>query len=241
MAAVAIFCGAGRAAGDAIAGRLAEEGFDLAVLGPSAEAGAHVVAHARRVGRRALALAVRPHDAGSVQQAVDQVDGQLGPPAVLLNVVEARLGAPLHEVPDWDACVGGLLRESFLISQAVLDPMIREGRGRIVTVADVLCGPGQRENTTVRAGLEGFTRTLAMEADVFGVTANLVVAGLGVRAPAAAEILPSAPGSPASGFPAAGQEVAAAELAATVAFLAGDAAAIMSGQVIHVGAADPVA
>ncbi|MET7302321.1 SDR family oxidoreductase [Embleya sp. NPDC005575] len=237
MAGVAILSGAGWAARDAIAGRLADEGFDLAVLGPSPDACAAAVDRARRSGRRAISLAVRASEADSVQQAVDYVDEHLGPPAVLLNVVDALLSGPLCEVADWDGYVGGPLRETFLISRAVLDPMIREGYGRIVTVANVLGAAGRRENATVRAGLEGFTRTLALEADAFGVTANLVVAGLGVRAPAAAEILPPAPGSPAPG----GRATADAELAATVAFLAGDAATIVSGQVIHVAVADGTA
>ncbi|WP_369200072.1 SDR family NAD(P)-dependent oxidoreductase [Streptomyces sp. PU-14G] len=232
MTGVAILSGTAGTAGDAFAGRLADEGFDLAVLGPSPQAGTAAVERARRSGRRAQTVTVRMREAGSVQQAVDHVDQHLGPPAVLLHVVEATLSDPLCEVQDWDEYVGGLLREAFLISRAVLDPMIRQGRGRIVTVADVLGRPGRSENAAVRTGLEGFTRTLALEADPFGITANLVVAGPGIGAQAAAEILPPVPGPPSPG----GRAEMSAELAAIVGFLAGDAAAHVSGQVIHVAA-----
>ncbi|MFE0174967.1 SDR family oxidoreductase [Streptomyces sp. NPDC059002] len=232
MTGVAVLAGAGLVAGDAIVERLADDGFDLAVLGPSPDAGAAAVERARRAGRRAVCVPLRARDADSVRQAVARVDEQLGPPAVLLNVVDALVSGPLREVPDWDDRVGGPLREAFLISQAVFDPMIREGHGRIVTVAQVRGAPGRQENATVREGLEGFTRTLALEADAFGITANLVVAGLGVRAPVAAEILPPAPGAPGLEGP----PPTAGRLAATVAFLASDAAAVVSGQIIHVAA-----
>ncbi|MFE3203678.1 SDR family oxidoreductase [Embleya sp. NPDC059237] len=230
MAAVGIISGAGRA-GDPLAARLADAGFDLAVLGPSADACAGAVECARRSGRRALAVEVRAGAADSVQGAVDHVDVHLGPPALLLHVVRALPSGPPGAAGDWDGQVGGPLREAFLISRAVLDPMIREGCGRIVTVVDLPDAADGQENATVRAALEGFTRTLALEADAFGVTAHLVVVGRGVRA-AAGEILPPAPGPPAPGGPA-----PTAELAATVAFLAGDGAGIASGQVVHVAAA----
>ncbi|MFE5325167.1 SDR family oxidoreductase [Embleya sp. NPDC056575] len=234
MAAVAIISGAARA-GDPLAAGLADAGFDLAVLGPSADACAAAVECARRSGRRALAVEVRAGEADSVQGAVDHVDVHLGPPSLLLHVVGAPPsgppgGAVAGPVADWDGQVGGPLRETFLISRAVLDPMIREGCGRIVTVVDMPDAADGRENATVRAALEGFTRTLALEADAFGVTAHLVVVGRGVRA--AGEILPPAPGPHAPGG-----RAPAAELAATVAFLAGDGAGIASGEVVHVAAA----
>lgn len=232
MGGIAMVSGAGATAGETIAGHLADEGYDVAVLGPSEDVCAPAVDRARRSGRQAMALPIRAGDADSVQRAVDRVEERLGPPALLVNVVDATLSVPLSEAADWEASVGGALRQTFLISQAVLDLMIREGGGRIVVVADVLGGVGSRENTTVRAALEGFVRTLALEAEAFGVTANLVVAGLGVRAPSAAEILPAEPVVLKLREPA----MAAPEFAATMAFLAADAAAIVSGQIIHVAA-----
>lgn len=224
MARIAVVTGVAGDIGAALVLRLARDGIDIAVLDRDEDACARTVARAAAVGRRAIAVPVNTTDSDSVHGAFARVGSALGMPTVLLNNVSAVLDRPVSDTPsqDWDDCIGDHLRAAFVLSRAALDPMAKIGWGRIVTVADS-AGAGRRgraENLTVRAGLEGLTRTLALELEPLNITANLIIAGLSVE----------------------GGGIDSTALCHAASFLVGDGAAAMTGQVVQVtGSGDQAA
>lgn len=226
MARVAVVTGAARGIGADASVRLAEHGTDIAVLGTDEAAHADTVRRITETGRRCVFVAANVADAASVDSALARVHSELGDPAVLLNCVGAVDRGPLRELSDqdWTEAVGGPLRGVFVTSRAVVDPMIKNGGGRILTLADVAGGDrsGAARNSVVETGLAGFTRTIARELRPFGITANVV-------APE-----PSVTGLTTATVPAAGGSTYAAGALDAVRFLTGDEAAAVSGQIVHV-------
>jgi 3-oxoacyl-[acyl-carrier protein] reductase len=236
MARVAMVTGGAGGIGAGIALRLAGDGIDIAVADRDEAVCAKTVGQIVALGRRAIAVSMNAVDADSVLSAFARANDTLGPPTVLLNNVGAVLDGPMSDMSGsgWDECVGNHLRAAFVLSRAALEPMIKMGWGRIVTVADGTAAgsQGSAENRTLRAGLEGFTKTLALELDPFDITANLILAGLSIgdRSPAGLERL----SKPAAGEPPAGRGMDPAGLGHAVSFLVSNGAAIMSGQVVQV-------
>ncbi len=230
MAPVAIVAGAAQGSGTAVAVQLAELGWDVAMLRPDGTAGAEAVDRVRETGRRAMAVRTDVADSVSVDAALGRVCAELGDPNVLVNTVAATVRGPLGRISDedWRALAGRPLRGLFVVSRSVIDPMIRQGRGRIVNIADVSAPAtdGPHDHSTVLAGLEGFTRTIALELRAFGITVNAVA-----PAPPAADIRTGA--APRSAGAAATRY--AARVAAAVPLLVGDGASSVTGQVVHVG------
>jgi 3-oxoacyl-[acyl-carrier protein] reductase len=160
--------------GAEVALRLAELGMDVAILDPARESCAGVVGRITDRGGRAMAITADVADSKAVESALAEVTSAWGDPNVLVNVVGATGGQPLCGMSDeqWEAATGHPLRGAFVASRLMLDSMLEVGWGRIVTVAPPLAGVS--EHSTLRAGLEGFTRTIALELEAFGVTANLI-------------------------------------------------------------------
>jgi 3-oxoacyl-[acyl-carrier protein] reductase len=178
---VAIITGAARGIGAATAQRLAADGMAVAVLDldePGAKAVAEQIVTA---GGRALGVAVDVSDPEAVQAAVDRVAAELGAPTVLVNnagVTRDNLLFKMTEV-DWDTVMGVHLRGAFLMSRAVQKHMVEAKWGRVVSLSSTsaLGNRGQLNYSTAKAGLQGFTKTLAIELGKFGVTANAIAPG----------------------------------------------------------------
>ncbi|MEU3900721.1 SDR family NAD(P)-dependent oxidoreductase [Streptomyces sp. NPDC045251] len=224
MTRVAMVTGAARGIGADAAVGLAEHGMDIALLGTDEAAHADTVRRIEETGRRCVFVAADVTDAALVDGALARVRFELGEPIVLLNRVGTVGRGPLRELSDqdWTEAVGGPLRGVFVTSRAVVDPMIKNGGGRILTLADVAGGgrPGAARNSVVETGLAGFTRTIAMELRPFGITANVIA-----PEPAATDLTAS---------PAAGGSAYAAGVLDAVRFLTGDGASAVSGQIVHV-------
>ena len=178
---VAIITGAARGIGAATAQRLAADGMAVAVLDldePGAKAVAEQIVTA---GGRALGVAVDVSDPEAVQAAVDRVAAELGAPTVLVNnagVTRDNLLFKMTEV-DWDTVMGVHLRGAFLMTRAVQKHMVEAKWGRVVSLSSTsaLGNRGQLNYSTAKAGLQGFTKTLAIELGKFGVTANAIAPG----------------------------------------------------------------
>jgi 3-oxoacyl-[acyl-carrier protein] reductase len=177
----AIVTGAARGIGAGVAKRLAADGFAVAVLDLDEAAGKPVVEAIERAGGRALAVGVDVNDEPGVQAAVERVAEQLGEPSVLVNNAGITRDNLLFRMTadDWDAVMGVHLRGSFLMSRAVQGYLTKAGWGRIVNLSSTsaLGNRGQANYSAAKAGLQGFTKTLAIELGKFGVTVNAIAPG----------------------------------------------------------------
>jgi len=177
----AIVTGGARGIGAAIATRLAADGMSVGVLDLD-EAGAKSTAERLTAGgSRAIGVAADVADAASVQAAVDRVAAELGPPVVVVNNAGVTRDNLLFKMTDddWDTVMGVHLRGAFLVTRASQKHMVDAGFGRIVNLSSTsaLGNRGQVNYSAAKAGLQGFTKTLALELGKFGITANAVAPG----------------------------------------------------------------
>lgn len=178
---VAIVTGAARGIGAAVAARLSKDGFAVAVADLDQAASDAAAATINNDGGRAIGVAVDVSDEESVKAAVARVADSLGSPTVLINNAGITRDNLLFKMPlsDWDAVSNVHLRGSFLMARETQKYMLEAGFGRIVNLSSVsaLGNRGQANYAAAKAGLQGFTKTLAIELGRFGVTANAVAPG----------------------------------------------------------------
>ena len=177
----AIVTGAARGIGAAIAARLAADGLAVAVLDLTADACRDTQRAVEAAGSPSTAVEVDVTSEESVQAAVREVTDALGPPTVLVNNAGITRDDLLFRMSadDWDAVMAVHLRGSFLMSREVQRHMVDAGWGRVVSLSSTsaLGNRGQANYSAVKAGLQGFTKTLALELGPFGVTANAIAPG----------------------------------------------------------------
>lgn len=239
----ALVTGAARGIGAATARRLARDGFAVAVLDLDAADCAAVVEEIRAAGGTAAALGADVSSEEDVDRAVRETVDVLGAPTVLVNNAGILRDNLLFKmsVDDWDSVMSVHLRGAFLMSRAVQSHMVTQRWGRIVNLSSIsaLGNRGQVNYAAAKAGLQGFTKTLALELGPFGVTANAIAPGFIATdmTRASAERM----GVPFDEFTEAiAQETAVRrvgmpeDIANTVSFLVSDDASFISGQTIYV-------
>ncbi|RLK52597.1 3-oxoacyl-ACP reductase FabG [Microbacterium telephonicum] len=243
MTRTALVTGAARGIGAAIARRLASDGHAVAVLDLDAGSCADTVAQITDAGGRAIAVGADVADADAVDRAVAQVVAELGAPTVLVNnagIIRDNLLFKMS-VEDWDAVLSVHLRGAFLVTRAVQAHMVDAGWGRIVTLSSTsaLGNRGQANYAAAKAGMQGFTKTLALELGRYGVTANAIAPGFiqTDMTRATAERI----GVPFDDFVAAatreipvGRAGTPDDIAAAASFFCREEAGFVSGQVLYV-------
>ncbi|MBF6440278.1 3-oxoacyl-ACP reductase FabG [Nocardia cyriacigeorgica] len=177
----AIVTGAARGIGAAVAERLAADGMVVAVLDLDAAACAGTVDAITAAGGRALAVGADVADEAAVAAAIEQITETLGAPTVLVNnagIIRDNLLFKMT-VDDWDAVMNVHLRGAFLMTRAVQQHMVEARFGRIVNLSSTsaLGNRGQANYSAAKAGMQGLTKTLAVELGKFGVTANAIAPG----------------------------------------------------------------
>lgn len=178
---VAVVTGAARGIGAATARRLAADGLAVAVVDLDETAAKSTVDEVLALGGRALAVGADVSDADQVAAAVARVADELGPPAVLVNNAGVTRDNLLFKMTesDWDTVLTVHLRGSFLMTRAVQEHMVAQRWGRIVNLSSTsaLGNRGQANYAAAKAGMQGLTKTLAIELGRFNITVNAVAPG----------------------------------------------------------------
>ncbi|QDQ98738.1 3-oxoacyl-ACP reductase FabG [Tomitella fengzijianii] len=240
---IAIVTGAARGIGAGVAERLAADGYAVAVLDLDEAACKKVVARIEAAGGRALAVGADVSDEAAVAAAVDRVAAELGAPSVLVNNAGIIRDNMLFKmsVDDWDSVLAVHLRGAFLMTRAAQAHMTKAGWGRIINLSSTsaLGNRGQVNYSAAKAGMQGFTKTLALELGKFGVTANAIAPGFieTEMTQATAERI----GVPFEQFKEGiaketpvGRIGMPADIAHAVSFFASEGAGYVSGQVLYV-------
>jgi len=240
---VAFVTGAGRGIGAATALRLAEEGARVALADLDLAGCEQVAAEINKPGSEAIALECNVADAAMVQSAIDTTAGRFGRLDILVNNAGVTRDNLLFKMSDdeWETVMNVHLKGAFLCSRAAQKYMVEQKYGRIVSLSSTsaLGNRGQVNYSAVKAGLQGFTRTLAIELGPFGVTANAVAPGFidteMTRATARRQGLdPDQVIAQASKTIAVRRVGQPRDIANVICFLCSDEASYVSGQVIYV-------
>ncbi len=234
---IAVVTGAGRGIGRAIALKFAAEGADVVCVSRTAENSEKVAVEVRALGRRAWAVAVDVADNAAVTAAAATILADAGKVDILVNnagVTRDGLLMRMSEA-DWDVVINTNLKGAFNFTKAFTRSFLKQRSGRIINVASVIGligNAGQANYAASKAGLIGFTKSVAKELASRGITANVLAPGFietdmtaVLKDELRAEVLKQIPlgvlGQPE-------------DIANAVAFLASPAARHITGQVLAV-------
>lgn len=239
---IAVVTGAGRGIGRAIALRLARAGMAVGVTDVDGGAAEHVAGEVRGLGAPGMATAADVTDFGAVRLAVKAVEEKLGPIDVLVNNAGwDRLEPFLENDPAlWDRLIAINLKGVLHATRAVAEGMVARGRGRVISIASDagrVGSTGEAVYAACKAGIIGFSKSLARELARHGITVNVVCPG-----PTDTALLAEVGASERGGKIVAGMQRAIPlgrlgqpeDVAGAVAFLASDEAGFITGQVLSV-------
>jgi 3-oxoacyl-[acyl-carrier protein] reductase len=226
-----------------VARRLAADGALVAVLDRQQAAAQEVAAEIVAAGGRAIGLAADVSERDQVQAAVDTVAETFGGLHILVNNAGVTRDAMLFKMTDddWSTVMSVHLRGAFLCTQAAQRHMVAARYGRVVSMSSMsaLGNRGQANYAAAKAGLQGFTKTVAIELGPFGVTSNAIAPGFietAMTAATAARIGSSieAMRDSVAAFVPVRRGGVPEDIAAAVAFFASEDAGYITGQVLYV-------
>lgn len=178
----AVVTGGARGIGRAIALLFAREGANIAIFDRNLRTAEETAAEIRKAGRTALAVDVDVGDEAGVADGFQKAAGALGEIDILVNNAGIDTTARVAEMSAemWDEMIRVHLRGTFLCTRAALAGMIRRRRGRIINISSQLAHKGAAEMAhyaAAKAGIIGFTRSLAYEVAEHNVTVNAIAPG----------------------------------------------------------------
>ncbi len=178
---VAFITGASRGIGAATALRMAEEGVHIALADIDTDGCQQVAEEIGRLGSEVLIIPCNVADSIMVQMAVAKTASHFGKIDILVNNAGVLRDNMLFKMSEeeWDTVLDVHLKGAFLCSRAAQKHMVHQKYGRIVSLSSssALGNRGQANYSAAKAGLQGFTRTLAIELGQFGITVNAVAPG----------------------------------------------------------------
>lgn len=234
---IALVTGASRGIGQAIARELAARGMIVIGTATSAEGAARIEADLRAQGGNGFGHVLNVTDPASVETLMEALKAQPGEPAVLVNNAGITRDNLLMRMKDaeWDDIIATNLTSVYRLSQACLRPMMKARWGRIISIASVvgvMGNAGQSNYAAAKAGIIGFSKSLAREVGSRGITVNVVAPGF--IATDMTDALQEAQRTAILSQVALGRLGSAQEVAQAVAFLASDAAGYITGETLHV-------
>jgi 3-oxoacyl-[acyl-carrier protein] reductase len=234
---IAVVTGAGRGIGRAIALKFAAEGANVACVSRTQENSEKVAAEIRSLGRQAWAHAVDVADAAAVTAAAEKILAECGRVDILVNnagVTRDDLLMRMSEA-DWDTVLDTNLKGAFLFTKAFSRALLKQRSGRIINVASVIGlvgNAGQSNYAASKAGLIGFTKSVAREMASRGITANALAPGF-IETDMTAELKEELRATVLKGIPL-GLFGQPDDIANAALFLASPAARYITGQVLAV-------
>jgi len=234
---IALVTGASRGIGKAIAEQLGKQG--MTVIGTAtSEGGADAIsAYMKEVGISGQGMMLDVSDDASVESVIEKITSEYGAITVLVNNAGITRDNLLMRMKtdEWDAVINTNLTSLYRVVKACLRPMMKTKTGRIINIASVVGASGnagQTNYSAAKAGMVGFTKSLAQEVGSRGISVNAVAPGF-IDTDMTKELPDAQKEALLSAIPMArlGQ---AHEIAATVGFLASDAVAYITGETIHV-------
>jgi 3-oxoacyl-[acyl-carrier protein] reductase len=231
---IALVTGASRGIGRAIAERLAEDGFYVLGTATSDKGADSISAYLNENGK---GLKLDVANSESVAEIMKTVNDEFGTPAVLVNNAGITRDNLLMRMKDeeWDDIINTNLTSVFRMSKSVLRGMMKAKSGRIINISSVVGATGnagQANYAAAKAGMVGFTKSLAKEVGSRNITVNTVAPGF-IDTDMTRELGDDIKTALLSGIPLA-RLGEAKEIAHTVSFLASEGAAYITGETIHV-------
>ena len=234
---IALVTGASRGIGQAVALRLGQDGATVVGTATSESGAQKITAYLQENGITGMGLMLNVTDQASVDSVLETITKEYGAPSILVNNAGITRDNLLMRMKqdEWDDIIATNLTSIYRLSKACMRPMTKARKGRIISISSVVGAAGNAGQTNyaaAKAGLLGFTKSLARELGARGVTANAVAPGFidtdmtkalpdAQREALQKEIPLNRLGQPE-------------EIAAAVAFLASPDAAYITGETLHV-------
>jgi 3-oxoacyl-[acyl-carrier protein] reductase len=234
---VALVTGATRGIGAAIAGRLAGDGALVIGTATSAEGAARITQALAAQPHPGAGYAMNVNDTQQVDAVLASVQQRYGDVAILVNNAGITRDSLLMRMKDeeWDDIMSTNLRPVFWLSRRLLRPMVKARYGRIVNITSVvgaIGNPGQTNYAAAKAGIIGFSKSLAREVGARNITVNCVAPGF--IDTDMTRVLSTEQRNALIGHIPLGRLGDAGDVAAAVAFLVSDGASYITGSTIHV-------
>ncbi len=234
---VVLVTGASRGIGAAIAQVLGEQGATVIGTATSAGGAENINASLKAAGIKGSGMVLDVNDGAQIEVVLKEITEKFGSVSILVNnagITKDTLLMRMGE-DDWDAVLSTNLKSVFRMSQAVLRPMMKARVGRIINISSVvghMGNAGQTNYAAAKAGMSGFTKSLAAEVGSRNITVNCVAPGF-IETDMTAELPENVKTKMLERVPL-GRLGNVNEIAATVAFLASANAAYITGETIHV-------